>query len=805
MQNSTSQANDEWDLSKYGGVLVEAPQESSNQQQSTATSDEWDLSKYGAILADQPAQPDQGTKPNEPEKQEYSTLERLMQFGRGVTNTYTAVSDLFQHHAVPYMTEGMAKGADALGFEGAGKRLRQEGEEAKTINSLDATQKQWNELAGRDLKPTDKTGHVLELTGEMAAPFPIKGGKNLKTALETKQGTALAKTALDEGLKALSRATGAGYIGASAQEHEWLKDSPVLKFMEELTGMMIGSSLGEAAYGTSKSSLFKALGKTVAESVTQAEKMAMRQAEKEATKEFNPLHKAGGKILSVGSKVDEQLVKDARAEGIRLPYNVYLNNPFHNILVNNVFKSIFTSRVFRNVLKEADEGMVNGLKQTLEGVHPEHVLRGEASDTARTFLHAEKEAVQKQGKELYDYSDSLIEPTDKVSIKPFIEKADKILTTMSDSPSGARATVYNKILDIYDKWGLLSKEEKKVADELSSFVGVMDGREVKIPQEVLDKVSDIGRAKKQDMHILASKVENQRKDWNQLYNPLKNDFSRMFGVLTHGLKDSLKTSTNKKYIEALFSADKFHELNVANRVKSDIANSLMNGQIPKEAIHYMDTPLRVQELGKVLGDSPKAQEIFQSLKRAKLQEVLMDKAVDGSSIITEKGQIRYGALANSIKSHNAELMMELLGKEQFHRVRRLANIADSLSRSGREIGTNTSMTSIASSDLKRFESGLEAALGGLSAMTGIGSYAAGAHGLALTALGTTATWITAVNGLSRMLSSENLTQAAIHYGQAIKNKNPKEIESAFKRLQRNVFELVARKEPWVVYGNQEAE
>jgi len=744
---------------------------------------------------------------NEEKTEPYTYAQRFMQLGRGVTNTYTGLKDILSQYGAYPVLLGAEKVLEVAGAKEAAKAITPYKESFGDSTSLHDSQKWWNEQAGRDITPKDSTGKQLNLLGEFFAPLPVKGGRALKEAIAGKTSKEAVKNVADLAGTNIARSTGAAEAMHLADERFFSKDnSPVLNFIDGWLESVAGAALGEKAYGGAKTRILQKLGHTVHLTAEQLARQAAKQSQKESLEKIgnpNKTQRVIGKILSKTVKKDEgweELIKSAKEEGVDLPFNVALGGgKFKNLLANNIFKSMFTSKSYNAVITNADRSMVNGLKEVIESVHPFPSLRGEASESARNFLKNESEAVLKEQRQLYDYAESLIKPEDKVSIAPFIKRADKILTSMSDSPSGARATVYNKILDIYDKWGLLSKKDKKVADELASYVGTMDGREVRIPQEILEKALAIGQSKKSDAQILASRVENLRKDWNQLYDPAKQDFSKMFGSLTKGLKESLETSPNKDYTSALFSADKFHEMNVANRIKTDMAQSLMNGEVPKEAFQYMDTPQRVKQLSHIMGDSPQAKEVMQSLKRAKLNEILYEKAVDGqSAILNESGHIKYGALASSlIKSHNIELVKELLDPAAFQQLQRLAKISKGFFESGRQEGTNWSTTGIASSDIGKFNKGLDSVIAALTASI-YGSTSGMSPDLSTIVSGLASAYapIGAIKGFSLLLSDKKIIDSAIMYAKAAVKNDRKRMDRLLEHLQQRVNDLRETKEGW---------
>lgn len=712
-------------------------------------------------LSQQEAQPQQRSP-------KYSTLERLMQVGRGMTNTPAGMHDLFKR----YITAPLYK-------------TNPEAYERYRNSDLTGTaQKFWNEKAGRDLSPQDKTGEWLETTGEFITPIPGLGGSGGLVSLGTK---ALAKGAIKEGVghlaesiaRNIARSSGAATAGVFADERFFKnKDSPFLNFIDKTLEEVVGAYLGEKAYGGTKSKILQAIAKTTGKHIKFTEEQLAKMAAQDAKKAKkaglrakkaelraeagnpNIIQRTVGRALSktVNPRDDKawlDLIQAAKEEGVELPFNVALGGgKVKNLLANNVFKSMFTSSLYNNILTNADKKMVDGLKNVLENTSPNQVLRGEASDAAKTFLSEEARGIKQASNELFDYAETLAKPEDKIKANNLIDTIKDMKKKMADSPSGDQKFILNRILDVADKWKLLPKEEinnlktaRIAGDEFAMHPKLMKALEKRLIQ---------------NSEIPLERAISQRKAWNADIGyekdipGIKNWLNGMIG----SLEKDISTSTNKEYLSALDAAKSYFKQNMVDRVRTDMASSLLKGELPKEAFSYMSTPNKVKQLGIVLGDKPQAKEIMQSLKRAKANEIMYEKAIDGqSALITEGGHIKYGALAsNLIKSNNVELLQELLPPESFKQLQRLAKISKGFYESGREVGTNTSVTGIASSDINKFNKIVDGIISGM--MSVLGTVGAGT-GHAVGGVASAVALPAAIKGFSRLLSKPKALNYAV--------------------------------------------
>jgi hypothetical protein len=714
---------------------------------------------------------------------ELSTIDRLLQLGRGAAMSYAALSDLGNRYIEAptanlqgKVLETVGKGAGYISPE-AGDYLKGKAQsyyqDAERLGKSDSQQdvgKKFNEFAGKDITPRDALGRFLDVTGGLGTPLPIGLGPVVKAA----------KTGVNEGAKALARNVGKQFTlgagGAAAlegtREHRLFDDSPVLKELEEFAITVFGMALGDKGLSLAKQ---KILGDT-------SKKFTdfMGAAADPELKGVSKTEKVMGKILATGSAPESELIAAAKKEGINLPFHLLLNGSTHKFIANNILQSYFTSEIYRNIVRNADQEMIDSVVKKINAIGPEDIGKSAASEQAKGFLKEQKTLISKESSELYNIADSYAKPSDLVSSKPILEAFNEVreIALKTPVPSKEINFVLQKLLPLGKKWGFLPPN----INELESS------------PELMKKI--IEGLQKDAKDIPLEQVIAQRSSFLNDIRDAEPGFKQILSRLTNAMEKSIETSTNKEYVTHWRAAQDFFKENVANRIRTDMARSLMEGQFPKEAFDYMTSAPHIKELERIFGESEKAKEVLNALKRSKLQQVIVDTVIDRG------GTIQYGALSNLLnkKSTSQEMLKALLGEEQYRGMQRLAKISQGFVKSGKEFG-NPSKTSFSLKDLSSIEKlGAEAYRFMISVFSpvGAGYVAGGIPGV----VGSVAS----INVLSRILANPKVVNTALEYGKAAQKAEYKNARTLSARLGRFVENDVKyTRSALEVYRNSENE
>lgn len=681
--------------------------------------------------------------------------DRALQFGRGLATIPAVGADLVNNYvAAPALNA--AGGAAELAAKGAG--LVSSGAEEflndtaqKAYDARDFYKKSdlagnvsdtFNEAAGKDITPTDTTGKILNAAGEFSFPVSnvVKGAKTtgqVLGAIGKHLGIAGSGAAALEGTKDY-RLTDEGTTGRVVED-----------FLTTLSGM----ALGDKGISAAKQKIVNSSENILEKILNKADRTAPKVASSE---KVNVLQKGTAKVLSLGANPNLEVNAAARAEGIDLPFEVALNGKVQKFLANTGLKSLFVTKAYNNVIEHADRDMINAVKNKIDQINPIQLDGELASINAKEHLKSEKSSIKNEVNKLYDNASSLLKETDKVKPTHTYEAMNNILSKISPaSPSKDMQFVANRISRIGKEWGFLP--------DLSKFED---------SPELIKKIKESwGKNLKE---VPASEIDNQLK---ALKNDLKYEkdipgVKNLLNGFVSSLEKDLGSISNKEFLEARAGANKYFKENEAERMRTTIAESLLKGDVPKQAFTYMQSAPEIRQLKKIMGDSEAANEIITSLKRSKLEQVLV------SSIMDSSGTITYSKLSNLFNKapEKQALLKELLG-DQYGGMKKLADISQGFVTAGKEFG-NASRTTLSARDINGIKDLLTVL--GSTAATVAGSTAL--HGITATA----AIEPLGIWGLSWIASNKRIVDSAIKYAEAAKKTKERDKEILGNRLTKMV-------------------
>jgi hypothetical protein len=130
-------------------------------------------------------------------------------------------------------------------------------------------------------------------------------------------------------------------------------------------------------------------------------------------------------------------------------------------------------------------------------------------------------------------------------------------------------------------------------------------------------------------------------------------------IISHGKE-------NVPFVRNYISANKKFS-NHAKTFRTKSAKNMMNAEDPSKIINKMNTVQGVKELEKILSKDPNGKEIFNNLKRYKMDKMIGDNLVDSTT-----QQVKLGTFSKLLqKGQNKELAKEILGPKNFKRLEML--------------------------------------------------------------------------------------------------------------------------------------
>lgn len=701
------------------------------------------------IQESQSSRPDAAKPPQANPEDEYTYGERGLQGVRGVAKTYGGIADTTRD-VYPMMSEvdKTVRGIQNKINPGSAP----EGEVEKT-NLSEELPKLVDKFAGRDLTPKDTIGKIAQGTGEFFAPLPIPGaGAAIAEAKGVKAvGGAIAK-------ELIPAATASVAINATPKLFD---EGTTAGFVEDLVKNIVGAKAGVKLSGRTEMIAKRLNNIAQSEGYGAAAKDALTSIKEVPGNALTAVKEAPGKLLakaaSVGTKANAEILSLAKKYGIDLPFNVGTEGRWQNFSANNIFnKSIFTSKVYETVVKTADDKMIKVVDEAIDSLGSSNLKPTEASIAYKDFLKEEAKTVYETKDKLYKEAESFLTKGDSVipsntesAITNIVDRLNKADFKSSDTQS-----VYKILDDLGRKWGIILDGPKDSG--LYDMTKLMEKlRSNKTPIEL--------------ERLIASRSELMKA---YKHDPLVSGSKALLKGVSEAIEKDIMASTNKKFVTARKEADAFYKLEVAERVQSDIAKSIMKGDAPELAYSYMTDIPNIDLIEKIAGQSENGKKVFNDLKKAKVRDIF-------SKSFENDGALKTGNFASTFKKEpQQELIERLVGKDEYKKLKDIAKIAAEYSKSGRQL-LNTSGTALTSSELGK----VETILGGISGLFGI----SGNPGTILPGVGYAAT----VNIGSRLVSNPKFVDKMHAY--ALAREAEKDGAAFLRRISRMIDDETAAK------------
>jgi hypothetical protein len=165
-------------------------------------------------------------------------------------------------------------------------------------------------------------------------------------------------------------------------------------------------------------------------------------------------------------------------------------------------------------------------------------------------------------------------------------------------------------------------------------------------------------------------------------------------IISHGKE-------NVPFVRNYISANKKFS-NHAKTFRTKSAKNMMNAEDPSKIINKMNTVQGVKELEKILSKDPNGKEIFNNLKRYKMDKMIGDNLVDSTT-----QQVKLGTFSKLLqKGQNKELAKEILGPKNFKRLEMLQKNSGKLADAAEQF-YNASKSGVAVTDAALVLTGLK--------------------------------------------------------------------------------------------------
>lgn len=462
-----------------------------------------------------------------------------------------------------------------------------------------------------------------------------------------------------------------------------------------------------------------------------------------------------GKAISHLGHHSERVERLAKEYNLDLPFNIRLQGPWANFMANNFMNSLFSAKDWKYKITNTPKNIIKSVTDKIDEIYPGNIGKRESSKAYLTAFKDIKSGIKEEEKRLYDYRDELLKDNDYVPIEKNDDFVKKLLdlTKRYDvwSPDEKTKAVVRKINELGEGLNILPKYTKNQKQDYEKFL-----------EDPINLEKVVTAFIKGGVKVPVKKFANQKSslmrsiDWDETGGP--NDALK---GLINPMEKIIEKMGNKEALNAHKAANSFHKNEIADRIRTDTAMAITQVKQPELAYNYMNSPEDIKELHHIIGNSSQANQIMNSLKRAKLQDVLIDPITN-----TDKSA-RFANWANLFEKGNEkqELLKSLLGKERYEDIKNFSKIGEEFYSAGKSF-SNFSGTTLTARDYITLSTIPTAAVTGNLPALGIAISAAASP------------WI-----MSKLLTNKRYTDAAVKYARARKEGgNGSPYQNTMKRI-----------------------
>jgi hypothetical protein len=366
------------------------------------------------------------------------------------------------------------------------------------------------------------------------------------------------------------------------------------------------------------------------------------------TKPKENLAKDVAKVFTSKEKIDlqKEIIQDFRKQGIQAD----LGSTTGNDLIKWMEARISQSGLAGKELREFKDQMINQVKEQYKELadalgESRFATQFEAGETLRNVMKSIRDNDLSEARNFYKEAEKSIKKDAYVDSRKLYNKINEIESNLK--PGALKSGEQRSVLDTMERL------KRDITDS--------EGR------PIYAAVKDLINNKIALNDIINYEVQGGTK---QLLKTLVSDLDR--AIVSYGKENP---SFAKNYINA-------------NRKFADHAKTFRNKNVdaillasdPERALSKMNTIQGIKDVQKALSKTPEGKQLFDDLKRYKLDDIIGKKLVDNTT-----SQAKLGSFSKLLdKGKNKELIREILGPKDFKRLELLQKNAGKLARSAEE-------------------------------------------------------------------------------------------------------------------------
>lgn len=362
--------------------------------------------------------------------------------------------------------------------------------------------------------------------------------------------------------------------------------------------------------------------------------MGASGVKKLVTEPKKTLAEVAAKFTSKDKKaLQQELIKDFRESGLQADIGTLTDNELVKWTQAKLGQSGLTGKALDDLRTELTNQIKNEYKAIAESLGElKYATLHEGGEVAREGIKKIRDADLSATRQLYkNANESLKEgaAVDSRKLASAIERLEKELT-----PGAVKSTEQNAVINVINK----------IKNDIYSPSGKLKFADVKELMNNKIALND----------IINYEVQGGAK---QLLKGIVGELDR--AIISHG-KENVSfvrnyVTANKRFAE---HAKTFRNKNI---------NQLLNAVDPATIMNKMNSVQGIRDIGKILNKTPEGKEIFNNIRRLKLEKVIGDNLIDSTT-----QQVRQGTFSKLLeKGKNREIVKEILGNQAYKRLEKL--------------------------------------------------------------------------------------------------------------------------------------
>ena len=338
--------------------------------------------------------------------------------------------------------------------------------------------------------------------------------------------------------------------------------------------------------------------------------------------------------------LQKDIVKDFREAGLQADLGTVTDSNIIKWTQSRLAQSGLTGKALDDFRQELTSQIKNEYKEIADALGEyRFATNHEAGEAAKSWM-------------------TQIRDKDLIETRKFYQEAEKSLKDKAFVDSRKLADAIGSLERSLKPGQIKSGEQNVVLNALSDLKRDIFDSEGNL---IYGSVKDLMNNKIALNDIINYEVQGGAK---QLLKGIVNEIDR--AIISHG-KESPKFAKNYINANKRFSQH-------AKTFRSKSADQMLKTQDPSQLLNKMNSVQGIRNIGNILQKSPLGEEVFNSLKRFKLEKAIGDNLVDSTT-----QQVKLGTFSKLLeKGKNAEVIKEILGAEGFKRLQRLQKNAGRL-------------------------------------------------------------------------------------------------------------------------------